>query len=428
MLVDAKYEGDDTPQSLSWNLLFDSNGSVKPEMAYLLAREHALFLTRDPELVGSGVVTEEDTQIELALIRPGIPVASRVVNAIKDVMTSYLECAENAIGMGPLGYPPLPMAWRDDLDRKCPGDWIPSRYLGHPIFWLPSDVLRPFDGEEEPTYTTRIALELHARGVMNLDTGDVVDVLVSNGLDYRDPEIDEMLSIWRTGEPVPELDDLILPYPEDIDTIKGGKDWAVLLANEIVSELWSEIELAECNDLNGQVIVTTETLENMPLQMAVEPFEEIGRNWFSSERTDDDNAELRESVESFTSVLIGCLSEEWTYLLVLEKMRAEHLFGVDDRKDIVSSLMAELTATIEAAISKLNAETDKLLEKALKSTRGEAEGSLTEIWNVLATTWLKWISGPDSVVHEVTRRWAEAGPIDISEFSIGPAPIVLTEG
>ena len=28
---------------------------------------------------------------------------------------------------------------------------------------------------------------------MNAETGDVVDVLVANGLDYRDPELDEML-------------------------------------------------------------------------------------------------------------------------------------------------------------------------------------------------------------------------------------------
>ena len=92
-------------------------------------------------------------------------------------------------------------------------------------------------------------MELVARGVINAETGDVVDVLVANGLDYRDPELDEMLEAWRSGEDVPELDELILPDPPDLADNPRGKSWSLVAATSLVRELWPSYNLAECEDL-----------------------------------------------------------------------------------------------------------------------------------------------------------------------------------
>ena len=330
MTTPAPYEDEAQPQTLTWNLLFDAAGEVRPELAYWLADEHQLVLTRDPELFGTGAVDENDNPLEVVLLKPGATITGRVVDAIDDCLASYLECSEEGIDFSWTGYPPLPNAFVIGSTPR-PDPHLPLRYFGHPMFWLPPDVLRPLPDEPLSIYTVRICMELVARGVMNAETGDVVDVLVANGLDYRDPELDEMLEAWRSGEDVPELDELILPDPPDLADNPRGKSWSLVAATSLVRELWPSYNLAECEDLNGSVAQMLEQAESVGVKEATAAFEAAGKKWVSSRRTPDDGDALRDAAIEFSDELFRYLDEIWLDLVLIDKLRANRAFQYNGR-------------------------------------------------------------------------------------------------
>ena len=129
--------------------------------ARLLARRRApvRVATRDPELFGTGAVDENGNPLEVVLLKPGATITGRVVDAIDDCLASYLECSEEGIDFSWSGYPPLPNAFVIESTPR-PDPHLPLRYFGHPIFWLPPDVLRPLPDEPLSIYTVRICMEL----------------------------------------------------------------------------------------------------------------------------------------------------------------------------------------------------------------------------------------------------------------------------
>ena len=425
MSVPAIYEDDEQPQALTWNVLFDASGEVRPEIAEWLAEDHGLVITRDPELLTAGAMTEDGGQLEIVLIKPGEILPTRVVTALEDVITSYWQSADDGVEVSALGYPPFPAAWTDG--KRRPDEWIPSRCLGHPVFWLPDHVLRPTSpaGENEAIRCVRISMELIARGVMNPETGDVVDVLVANGLDYRDPLVAEMLDAWRAGEDVAELDELVLGPPEDLDSAPEGGRWAVVHATNSVRDAWPDIERVELEDINGQVLVAAETIEQLPLETVMASFEDVGKRWFASERSDEDNAELREVVENFTDVLASVLTGEWARLVLVEKLRAERLFGDESRRALMDQYQNEFAAVIDKDVTTFHQHAEELLDAAIACARADGQAQLTALWNHLAAMWMRWVSGDSSACREVVDRWIEAGPIDIREYSIGTPPEAL---
>ena len=424
MTTPAPYEDEAQPQTLTWNLLFDAAGEVRPELAYWLADEHQLVLTRDPELFGTGAVDENDNPLEVVLLKPGATITGRVVDAIDDCLASYLECSEEGIDFSWSGYPPLPNAFVIESTPR-PDPHLPLRYFGHPIFWLPPDVLRPLPDEPLSIYTVRICMELVARGVMNAETGDVVDVLVANGLDYRDPELDEMLEAWRSGEDVPELDELILPDPPDLADNPRGKSWSLVAATSLVRELWPSYNLAECEDLNGSVAQMLEQAESVGVKEATAAFEAAGKKWVSSRRTPDDGDALRDAAIEFSDELFRYLDEIWLDLVLIDKLRANRAFQYNGRvSDLETSTRAELSSLIETNIKAFDAEMFKLVDAVIDAPPGQEPSRLTEVWNHFATAWTRWVSGDTSACREAVKLWVEKGPVDVSEFVLGDPPSV----
>ena len=421
-MIPAEHEGDDRPQTLTWNLVFAPSGDAKPEIAFWLAEEHGLFVTRDEKLLDAGVETEEGEQLEVVLLKPGEILPGRICEALSDVAAMYVGCAEGGISLGSMGYPPLPYALWDD--QRKPDEHIPTRYLGHPVFWLPEAVLRgPTPYQESVTVRdTRIAMELVARGVMNPETGDVVDVLVANGLDYRDPSVGEMLEAWRAGENVPELDELILPDPTDLVSAPGGTLWASIAATKLVRESWSNIELVELADLNGQVLRSCEIIELSTADLALAGFEAAGKTWMRSPRSKKDNEALSQSVEDFTDRLSEVMLQNWLPLVLTMRYRKEQLFGDRWDQEQADRHQHELDGRINTDIYAFHEQAEALLDALFEAKPAEAESKLTETWNHLAAMWLRWVSGESSPCREAVNSWVEAGPIDISEYSEGSPP------
>ena len=427
-MISAKHESDERPQLLTWNLLFTPAGEVKPELAYTLATDYGLFVTRNPDLAMLGAVTDNDTQLEVVLLRPGEILVADTARSISGAIASYLPCSEESLDVSQLGYPPMPVALREDGTRR-PSDSVPSRYLGHPVFWLPDDVLLGPDPENESheVRSVRIAMELVARGVMNPETGDVVDVLVANGLDYRDPLVSEMLEVWRSGEDVPDLNEFMLGPPEDLASAPGGGRWSLIQASRLVRDAWPSIELAELENLNGRVLSSIHIVEQLTLDTALAGFSAAGQRWFASKRKTIDNARLRQAVKDFGHTLAEVMGQDWAWLALYQKCRSEHLFGDASKIALVDQYDGELLDVAENNIEEFQGQAEMLLDDLFIAKPGTEQEKLTEIWDLLAAVWTHWVSGETSMCHEVVREWVDSGPIDISEFSIGPAPALPEE-
>jgi hypothetical protein len=422
-MISAKHENDEQPQSLTWNLLFNSAGEVRPELAYMLATDYGFFITGNPDLAMSGVVTDNDAQLEVVLLKPGEILAADTARSLGKAIASYLSCSEDSIDVNQLGYPPVPVALREDGTRG-PSDSIPSRYLGHPVFWLPDDVLLGPDPENESqeVRAIRIVMELVARGVMNPETGDVIDVLVANGLDYRDPLVNEMLEAWRSGMDVPDLEECTLGPPKDLATAPGGGRWSLIQASRLVRDAWPNIELAELENLNGRVLSSIHTVEQFTLDMALGGFSAAGQKWFASKKKTIDNARLRQAVEDFGHTLAEVMGKDWAWLALYQKCRSEHLFGDASRIALIDQYDKELLDIAEKDIAEFQNQAEALLDDLFAAKPGTEQEKLTEVWNLLAAAWTRWVSGETSMCREVVNGWIKSGPIDISEFSIGPAP------
>ena len=390
-------------------------------MAFWLADEHQIVLTRDSDLLASGAVDDDGNQLELVCIRPGEVIPERVVDAVDDVITSYLECAEDGIYVSQFGYPPLPLAWIDG--RRRPDDFIPSRYLGHPVFWLPDDVLRWQPDEIRAVYCIRLCMELTARGVMNPETGDVVDVLVANGLDYRDPTVASMLGAWQSGEGVPELDELILDDPADLANAPEGKQWSAIAATGVVRDLMRTYHEVELEDLNGRVIFFTEMIESASRDKAMAAFESAGKRWFASRRSDEDEAELRDSVTTFLVDHLREVTTAWFELALADKMRSERCFDFSGpRSELAARYREELEAVIRQDSDTFIARADALINQVLAAPAGAGQPELSELWNYLAELWIRWVGSDTSACHEIVTRWIESGPVSIDEFHLLDPP------
>ena len=132
-------------------------------------------------------------------------------------------------------------------------------------------------------------------------------------------------------------------------------------------------------------------------------------------------------MKDFGHTLAEVMGQDWAWLALYQKCRSEHLFGDASKIALVDQYDGELLDVAENNIEEFQGQAEMLLDDLFIAKPGTEQEKLTEIWDLLAAVWTHWVSGETSMCHEVVREWVDSGPIDISEFSIGPAPALPEE-
>lgn len=139
--------------------------------------------------------------------------------------------AATLVGLPPMPYPP---AGHPDGSGRLPAGINPA-VARHPIFWFDRSVTTPRDHENETLWLARMWLELENAGLVDPDTGDLVDVLDRVGLDVEDPDVAERITRFAQGGPDPDLQNLVITRAAPPDGL--DENWAFFAAAALVEDL-----------------------------------------------------------------------------------------------------------------------------------------------------------------------------------------------
>jgi hypothetical protein len=286
----------------------------------------------------------------------------------------------------------------------------------HPVFWLPSDV-RTVDFWSDPRFAPhadsleqiRLWLEISVRNAGDFRTGDVVDVLASHGIDWRDPEFQRAYDQEARGQRHPLLDSLMLADPAALPTGPARLLWAATEAVDFVREAYPTWVMTEVDDLNSQVFLRMETIRAISHEEFMSRFQESGKRWFAS-RSEVDLQLVVLETNRVLSGLKALIADDWAMLDLLAVVRSAR-FAYDDTPDRLQ------LKDIEAQLAELAAETQLRVQSLATSAEGDRNG-LIELWNHLATPVHQWIT----YSNEMVKKWTELGPISVDEYRVPPPP------
>lgn len=142
---------------------------------------------------------------------------------------------------------PLPVRQGDQLDHRWPE--VSPEAMWHPLLWLPHQLAGRYnatvDGENfretDTLWAIRVALELTASGLYDIETGGWADVLASVGIDIDEESDLERVAAWQAGDADAGLDSIDLTEvftPEPGVSQTWAMEDAIRLETLVVESSW----------------------------------------------------------------------------------------------------------------------------------------------------------------------------------------------
>jgi hypothetical protein len=163
------------------------------------------------------------------VLSTGRPLSEPERRRVAEVFAWCVGLPPSSVLTSRFGFSPLPDPER--LTRGHPPRSVPPSQLGHPIFWLDRKTARRRPGESEDVYPLRLWAELGYRGLADMASGSVLDVLAAIGVDVLRASGVSRLSHWMGGGTDEDLDNLTLPEPDR----RYRPDWAEAMATQLAS-------------------------------------------------------------------------------------------------------------------------------------------------------------------------------------------------
>ncbi|HLH46919.1 MAG TPA: hypothetical protein VKV25_07155 [Acidimicrobiales bacterium] len=417
-----------------WNLIFGPDGKVHPGLEQMLVESFGMTVSREPDaerpfvdLVSPVLGANTEVPPEVVVVRPGEFLSARTASSLRTALGLYWKI--NVL-VSPYGWHPLPRIVYED----GAGGWTvteagdaPLWLLGHPLFWLETEAVVPDASCRYPHGLTvednviRLWVELSSRGLADPVTGDVVDMLVLNGLDWRDEDVAAELREWAMGRRPSLRETFAVPPPDDVPEEWRHGRFSTAVALKYVRTHEPDLRAAVADDCTAVVAAlmdrydpavggwTTKTLMSI--------YEEAGERWANQERTAEGDEELLGAVFG-TLLWIYAVAADRVLLLDYAERRRRRMF-----RALNSAASREIEAMRNELWDRADEECDRREDEATAAARRlfasppERHSTLlTELWNLLATAAQREIAA----VREVLEAWRSQDPPTAEEMWVPP--------
>lgn len=147
------------------------------------------------------------------------------LNVFSERFNQFIEDADlgsDDLVSSPVVAFPIPQATRGTDGALLRWDGINPAMMWHPLFWLPAEVaLRvqirdtehgEYRVESNDEWLLRVAVQVTAAGLFDVETGTWMDTLAHFGIDIEEPGMLERIDAWNAGGDDPDLDRVNLTW------------------------------------------------------------------------------------------------------------------------------------------------------------------------------------------------------------------------
>jgi hypothetical protein len=403
-----------------WNLLFDAAGRLWPRVEESLDLEAVTVTTEaaDPE---ADALSASGELVVPYKFTPGDVIPRRVAELIAAALEEQWGIRRDDLIMGTYGFHPLPTSAESwNFSEGIFG-------LGHPVFWLPQDIVdvgeriwkdERYGPHAESLEQIRLWLELAVRGAADPTSGNVVDVFTRNNIDWTGDDFQEF---WALG-PGPARDEFVagltLPEPEDGAHGAARLLWAAVEAVDFVREAYPLVAHVEVEDVNDQVYRYMQLAKATTVAELMETFDKAGEAWFSSQRGVVDKRAVGDAALRVVTSIASIVREDFAVLTEMASLRTRRFAPASD---------ADLDTRLEEAEADLAA-IDATARRGIEALMAGAPGDTrpyTDLWNDLSTPMMRW----HNLTLELVTHWENQGPVEEEEYLVSPPPeIAVPEG
>lgn len=397
------------------NLLFEpGTGRVPPAIAEDAAAAFGILITSDPGDLTRRHFGDSQEPLDPVLVRPGeLHPASRRAE-LAQVVAEDWDLPEDCILTSSFGFPPLPNP--DPAAAQAVFEHAKD-LCGHPVFWLPADVITvDHPNDEHPDIRIiRLWLEITARGFGDYTTGNYRNAITSRGFDLDNPTLIEALISRAHGQPVPLLDQFVLPPTPMVVPGAPRWMWALAEATAWVREFAPAALAVEVEALNHHVVATIDKVQGVSATTLMATlFDPAAQAWFGEQRTAQSDQRLRDATYNALAAAHATTNDLVDLAASADARRHRTLFIADDTVDAaLEEGLDQAQASFEICVYGA----DVIFERLFASTDDQRDHHLTELWNLLATHFTALLAWGT----EVADGWASAGPVAIDEVDIAKA-------